>query len=450
MSENSTLINIVRYFAMYFSSCPKPKNLKSSISAGFGNPYLIVFLIVSSWFYSASAAQASDSQLIDFLNNNCGSETRSDNTAEFEDLCSSLGWVQGSGGGANTASVINSAQSFSALSASQNTKITIDERLEKLKRCRNIKDLKKGSPEEKECEELKIGASADELVSNLGFFFSGMYNEKDRKQVREMGFRSELEGFVGGFDYRFTDWITAGFAVGHSTEDSDFYDNAGNLNTESWNYTLYSTITPLDNMYIDLYASYSDVDHKSRRNFAVTSPGGSPTLSSGTAFGNNEADLYMAGFTAGYSWNWNGFSIDPRIKFDYSWIDIESYQETTNGVALNLQFPEQHRRSLTTSFGSQLAYAQSFPWGVLIPQARAYYVHEYKNDAQTLTNSLAVAPGSFFTNVTDDPDRDYMVWGGGISTILPHGVQLFADFEQVTAHRYLSSWTATGGLRLEF
>jgi hypothetical protein len=43
-----------------------------------------------------------------------------------------------------------------------------------------------------------------------------------------------------------------------------------------------------------------------------------------------------------------------------------------------------------------------------------------------------------------------MIWGAGVVTALPHGVQLFADFEQIAAHRYLSSWTATGGLRLKF
>lgn len=438
---------------MYFSPF-----LKKIIQKFFSTAYInfifpVVFFIASCWFIPLSTAQASDNQLLNYLNQNCNVPDPDTNTpptlSEFQQLCSALGWDAGAGsGGANTNSIVSSTQSFSALSAAQNSKSNIEERMEKLKRCNKTKDLKRSPEEQKECDELKIGASADELVSNLGFFFNGMYNEKDRKQVRETGFNSQLEGFVGGFDYHFADWITAGFAVGHSSEESRFYDNAGNLNTDSWNYTLYSTLTPQENMYVDLYAGYSDIEHDSRRNFSVTNPSGQKF--NGTAFGDTNADLYMAGLTAGYTLNYQGLSIDPRVKFDYSWIDIQGYKESTNGIALNLDNPEQHRRSLTTSFGSQIAYAQSIPWGVLIPQARAYYVHEYKNDARTLSNSLAVSPSSNFTNVTDNPDRDYMIWGAGLSTALPHGVQLFADFEQIAAHRYLSSWTATGGMRLEF
>jgi outer membrane lipase/esterase len=422
-----------------------PKNPpKTSFLSVAGIPAVTVFILASGSFLPGSAARANDAQLLDYLDQNCSEPS----SAGLRDLCSSLGWGSGSSGGANVNSMTVSTQSLAAISAAQNAKSSVEERVEKLKKCQNGSGYKKGSKEAKECDELKTGASADELVSNLGFFFNGMYNEKDRKQIRETGFKSELEGFVGGFDYRFTDWLLAGFAVGHSSERADFYNNAGSLETESWNYNLYSTITPMENTYIDLYAGYSDIEHDSLRNFSITNPAG--TVFTGSAFGQTEADLYMAGFTAGYTWSWQGLSIDPRIKLDYSWTDVDSFQENTSGPALNMALPEQHRRSLTTSFGSQISYALSIPGGVLVPQARAYYVHEYKNDARTLTNSLVVASDSLFTDLTDDPDRDYMIWGAGVVTALPHGVQLFADFEQIAAHRYLSSWTATGGLRLEF
>lgn len=417
---------------------------KSTFLSRVSGPVVTVFYIAYGCFFAGSTARANDEQLLDYLDQNCSQPA----SAEIRNLCSSLSWGSGSNGGANVNSMTVSAQSLSAISAAQNAKKSVEDRVEKLKKCQNGNGYKKGSKEAKECDELKTGASADELVSNLGFFFNGMYNEKDRKQIRETGFKSELEGFVGGFDYRFTDWLLAGFAVGHSTENADFYNNAGNLDTDSWNYNLYSTITPMENMYVDLYAGYSDIEHDSLRNFSITNPAG--TVFTGTAFGQTEADLYLAGFTAGYSWNWQGLSIDPRIKLDYSWTDVDGFQESTDGIALNLALPEQHRRSLTTSFGSQISYALSFPGGVFVPQARAYYVHEYKNDARTLTNSLVVASDSIFTDLTDNPDRDYMIWGAGVVTALPHGIQLFADFEQIAAHRYLSSWTATGGMRLEF
>jgi len=407
----------------------------------------IFVLVFSISFFSGSISAASnDDQVLSYLATQCTGAIPS----ELASLCLTLFPGGGAGGppAGSTASlnaITSSAQSSSAASSAQNVRASVQDRVEKIKRCEQSKN--NNNPTDKiECEELSDGNKTDELFGKLGVFFTGMYNEKDRKQLRENGFNSSLEGFVGGFDYRFTDWITAGFAVGHTSEDSQFKSAAGDLNAESWNYTLYGTLTPIDNVYLDFSAGYADMDFKSTRNISLSTPSG--TIS-GITNGENSADMYTVGLVAGYSWYWKGLSIDPRVKFDYSVTDIKAYNETGN-TDLELSFAEQHRRSLTTSFGTQISYAHSIPWGVVIPQLRSYYVHEYKNSVRTIQNSLSISPAGQFSNLTDDPDRDYMIWGGGISTVLPHGIQLFADFEQLVAHRYLNSWTASGGLRFEF
>ncbi len=84
-----------------------------------------------------------------------------------------------------------------------------------------------------------------------------------------------------------------------------------------------------------------------------------------------------------------------------------------------------------------------------MPQMRVYYVHEFMNDARSIASALTLA-GSNRTGKTDDPDRNYMLWGGGLSTVLGYGVQLFVDYEQLSAHRFLDSWTVSGGIRMEF
>ncbi|MCQ8127788.1 hypothetical protein [Methylomonas rivi] len=48
------------------------------------------------------------------------------------------------------------------------------------------------------------------------------------------------------------------------------------------------------------------------------------------------------------------------------------------------------------------------------------------------------------------PDRDFFHFGGGVSTVKAHGIQLFVDYEQLSGNFLHNIWTVSAGLCSEF
>lgn len=289
------------------------------------------------------------------------------------------------------------------------------------------------------------GETVETIFGRFGGFAVGQYTDTDRdKTTLENGYDAELKGVMLGFDYRFSDKLTAGVAVSFNDEDADFNADSGHLKTDSWNVTVYGNFAPLKNMYIDAYAGYSNIDYESTRTIIFGAL-------RGTARGTTDGDQFIAGFTAGNDWNFGAFTVGPQLIMDYSTTSIDGYGEK-GGVdpLMLLNYGDQTIHSLTTNLGGQASYSQSFSWGVLVPNARLYWVHEYKDGSRRLPKSMSLDSTRSFTVKTDSPDRDYMVFGGGVSTVLPHGVQLFADYDTTFSHEFLHTWTATVGFRKAF
>ena len=91
------------------------------------------------------------------------------------------------------------------------------------------------------------------------------------------------------------------------------------------------------------------------------------------------------------------------------------------------------------------------PWGVLIPKIKAGYVHEFLNNRRAISVSFVEDASSTKLHFdTVKPDRDYVVICGGISSVLTHSVQMYVDYERIEGHRYLNSYTVSGGVRVAF
>jgi len=309
----------------------------------------------------------------------------------------------------------------------------------------------KKSIEEREKELKEKGTGSGDILSGerLGFFVSGQMTETERKNTTlETGYESDTNGVTVGMDYFFTNQFVGGLAISYSDTDLDFNSNAGFSDYESVSVTTYANFMVNNNFSIDGYVGWTGIDYDMQRNISLTNAGGTPITDNGNA--DTEANKILAGLNFYYKLNFNALAINPSLKLDYSGTFLDGYSETTTGTTgLALQYDSQDVQSFKSNLGFNSSYDISIPWGVIIPQIHAGYVHEFLDDRRVVHASFVQDVTNFDLQFqTDKPDRDYFVFGGGISAVLVHSVQLFVNYERIEGHRYLNSYTVSGGVRV--
>jgi outer membrane autotransporter protein len=168
-----------------------------------------------------------------------------------------------------------------------------------------------------------------------------------------------------------------------------------------------------------------------------------------SANGENEGQEYNVSFSTGYDFSFGGLTVTPLVRVDYIDTQIDALDET-GGQGWALHVDNQEFNSLTTAVGAQTSYAFSFPWGVLIPTARAEWVHEFSNDSRTVTAHFIQDPTQTKFNIlTDSPDRDFVTLGAGMSAQFEHGISAFVNYETVVGHKYIEAHSFSTGVRFE-
>src|SRR4029450_5082169 len=158
---------------------------------------------------------------------------------------------------------------------------------------------------------------------------------------------------------------------------------------------------------------------------------------------------------AGYDFRQGALTFGPLARLQYFKLKIDGYQEkltnTQPGFGWALALDSQDVESLTTVLGGRASYAISTGLGVLLPQVRLEWEHEFKNDSRILTAQFLNDPQRQpirFT--TDSPDRNYANIGVTLSATFRGGIAAFIDYETVLGLANVSRHDITLGIRGEF
>jgi uncharacterized protein YhjY with autotransporter beta-barrel domain len=308
------------------------------------------------------------------------------------------------------------------------------------------------------------GSAGGNPFGRLGIFVNGTFGFGDKDTTsREAGFDFDTYGVTGGVDYRFTDNFILGLAFGYTNSDADFASARGNMDADAYTFSAFGTYY-VGGLYVDGIFSYDWNNFDSTRNIVYTIPNtvqsggvvpGRPTTVNQTARGETDGTQYSFSLGTGYDFTARGFSVGPYGRLSYLKADIDAFQEsiaTSNpGFGLALAINEQDVESLTWALGGQASYALSTGFGVLIPQVRFEWEHEFLDNQRTITARFASDPlNTPIFLETDNPDRDYFNLGAGMSAVFQRGVSAFAYYETVLALRDVTAHRITLGIRLAF
>lgn len=303
---------------------------------------------------------------------------------------------------------------------------------------------------------LATGGSAGEGMDwgRLGAFLnvhlgSGEVDASDRQD----GFDYDLQGLVVGADYRLNDQTALGMAFSYSHLDSDFNRSptvaGGGLEADGYNLALYGTWYQ-DDLYLSGVLGYGRTDFELDRRIIVPSNNPNVPTVNRTASADTDSRQWLLSLSAGYEQSSGALTYGPYLRVDYLDAKIDGYSEE-GALGLNLRVDDFDVESLVGTVGARVSYAVSRNFGVLLPQARAEWHHEFQNDSQTIEARYLNDPQNILLAVeTDDPDRSYFSLGVGVSGVFANGIQGFVDYEAVIGQDDVEDHLVTAGVRWEF
>jgi outer membrane autotransporter protein len=303
-------------------------------------------------------------------------------------------------------------------------------------------------------------AGADSFqLGRLGLFASGEYERFDQDATRfTTGHQSDTKGITFGADYAFTKSVIAGVALTAARTTGSFDENGGSFSTDTWGGMLYASLVPMPNLFVDLTAGYNhkEFDQKRRTLYSFTR-GGVPFIVDGFATSETAGEEFRTSAAAGYDFVFGKLTTGPRAGITYKTIAVNGFNEhgwmsdPQMDTGLELNFDRQHEDSLTTTLGLFASMAFSVPFGVIVPQVNAEYVHEFMRDQHAVYFHFH----EDFTKTrlrfeTEPPDRDYGNVGAGLSLIFPGGLSGFVNYRALVGYSNQASHTVTAGLRFAF
>jgi outer membrane autotransporter protein len=287
------------------------------------------------------------------------------------------------------------------------------------------------------------------------------FDQSRRPNANERGFDGRRYRATLGGDYRLGAGSHLGLMLSYEDTKSNFdaelpgagftpTGDAGGMKAETIAATVFASFSLSENAWFDASAGYAWSDNDFRRN-AIFQPSTRTLTRDVRAVGSADGKQYFVAAGAGFDLSDGPMSFGPYVRARYVKSKIDGYAETDlNSTGLQLEVDRQKASSLTTVIGASASYAISASWGVVVPQARLEYEHEFKDDARATITRFALDPNDVrFAVTTDAPDRNYFNAGLGLLFVLPNGVMPFVDYEGLFGYRNFDRHRVTLGLRLE-
>lgn len=291
--------------------------------------------------------------------------------------------------------------------------------------------------------------------SRLGGFITGTLVSGDKSGTElDSGLDFKTRGITGGLDYRFTENLVLGGAVGYMKTDTDLDNDGGYVDSKGISLTAYGTYYTEKGYFVDFSAGYgrNNFDQSRHLGFDLTTQG----VVDQDATADYDGKMLTLSLSSGYDFAVNGWTLGPRGSLDYIKTKVDGFAETlsnptSDGGGWASFINETDQKWLTLRLGGKASYALSTNWGVLSPYAGIDWLHEFKNDSQIITGGLLEDPGStLFSVYTDEPDRNYFQLNLGVSAVFKNGLIGYLNYDTILANDRWDRQSVNLGIRKEF
>ena len=239
--------------------------------------------------------------------------------------------------------------------------------------------------------------------SKVTIWTGGSINVGDREG--DDGYKFETTGLSGGIDYRFSRAFALGLGVGYGRDVSDIGDNGSRSTGKAYTAGLYASYHPGQNFFIDGLLGYQWLSFDSKR--YLTSGGGFVT-------GERDGGQWFASVSAGAKYQVENWLISPYARLDVARATLDAFTEKGD-PSLALHYGEQDIDTVTGNLGLRLAYKIPVSFGVITPQLRLEYQHDFQGDSAITMNYADMFGGPFYHTSIDGSAKDRFMLGLGMN-----------------------------------
>jgi outer membrane autotransporter protein len=288
--------------------------------------------------------------------------------------------------------------------------------------------------------------------SRWGFFASGSIGRGEADAEDNVpSYDFDINGITVGVDYRKTDSLVIGAALGYTRQDTDLDNDQGSVEMRGFSVSGYASWYLENSWYVDGSITLGRNRYDNARRIQYVLPGEVVDTEATADFDGNDRSLSLSfgrdfakGAWGGGVW---GRMLYSRLGYD----EFEEDVEAGNGMGLGLRVESRTVTSLSSVLGGRLTYTHSADWGVAVPTAQFEWQKEHRSDPETFQAVLIDDPTGTPILVTGEPfDSSYFRVGLGVSLVLTGGRSGFVLYEKMLGRDGMDLDNLTLGFRMEF
>jgi outer membrane autotransporter protein len=244
----------------------------------------------------------------------------------------------------------------------------------------------------------------------------------------------DIFGTVFGIEQQVAPSLLLGLAGGYGRSQVDMSSPNSDADVDSYHVGLYGHFNE-GIFYSTAVVAYGYQDYDTTRQIPFFGL---------TANGNYDGQQFVAYGEKGLNLCFAGMRVQPLVGLQYIALQRDAFTESGAGP-FNLVVAEDHVNSLRLSAGGRIA--PELPpgfFGAIIPEFRGRWVHELKDDDQTLSAAFA-GGGNNFAVTSAELGRNFGVVGAGVTAQLSPMVNLYLDYDY-TFSSSLEAHAGSGGL----
>lgn len=289
--------------------------------------------------------------------------------------------------------------------------------------------------------------------SKWGFFVSGNIGRGESDPtILTPRYDFDINGLTAGLDYRWSDALVVGAALGYTRQDTELANALGSVDTQGFSLSAYSTWYSQREWYLDSVLTLARNQYDHERSIRYTLPG---MVVDQRATASSDGTDLSATLTFGRDWQRQAWSIGAYARAAYNRLSFDAFNETVDstqpGRGLALRVESRDVSGSSAILGGKLAYTHSASWGVLVPQLDVEWQNDFQSDTEAFRGYFLDDPtGTPILVLGDDLDNNYLRIGLGLTFVLTEGRSGFINYERLAGRSGISQEMLSLGFRWEF